>query len=326
LYANFQPLIASKVRKITNKHPGFSWSKFDVQDLKSAGDIILHRAIVNADASNQGIIKYFDTTLSKQLIGKARQIFEPYHVEIGAKDRRLLRMVKQYLFKHSGEQIDYEKMSREINADPASKITHATPELIVNLLSTTGKVSLDEPIAKDEGPTTKHETLGGEGLSGDMPRDQSAEEERITNNIKKIIQDSINAIDDPMQRKIIKMKYGLSDEYGPQELNPKEIAELLGKQRSFVRRQIDAAESALRRMDDIKRLKQSRSVLRIIKAFNKHIRFVYEPKTIVKVATNVVNVDDFVVTKYSNQLVCSCGKDCFHKDVASKYFQAKVNA
>jgi RNA polymerase sigma factor (sigma-70 family) len=321
LHANFQPLILSKVRKIVNSHPGHSWSKHDVEDLKQSADIILHRALVNADASNQGIISYIDKTLTRQMTGKARQFFEPHHVDIDAKDRRLLRMVKQYLFRHSGEQIDYETMAREINSDPSSKITHATPELIVNLLTTTGKMSLDEPIAKDEGPSTKHETIGNEGMSKDMQIDESAEEQRITNKIKKIIQESINAIDDPIQRKVIKMKYGLSDEYGSQELNPKEIAELLGKNRSYVRRQIDAAESALRRMDEIKRLRQSRSVLRIIKAFNKHVRFVYEPKTIVKVAANIINVDEYIVTKYSNQLVCSCGKNCFHKDIANKYFK-----
>lgn len=325
LFTNFLPVIKSAVTRIINKHPGFSWSKHDVEDLRSAADIIFAKTVGNADANNKGIVQYIYTTIAKQLTGKAREIFEPHHVNIESKDRRLLREVKKYLYKHQGQKIDYDTMAREINADPESKVTHATPELINDLLSS-GKMSLDQPVAKDESDATMHDILGVEGISKDVSFDPSVEEQRIKEKMKKIIQDSVNAIEDPMQRKILQMRYGLTDEYGSTEMNPLEIARELGKNRSYVRRQLAAAESALRRMDEIKKLKRGSSVLRIIKAFNKHIRFVYEPTTVVKVAANIVNIDDFVVTKYSNQLVCSCGKDCYHKDVASKYFQVKKDA
>jgi len=325
LYANFLPVIKKAVTTIINRHPGFSWSKHDVEDLRSAADIIFAKAIGSADADNKGIVQYIFTTVQKQLTGKAREIFEPHHVNIESKDRRLLREVKKYLYKHQGQSIDYDTMARQINSDPDSKVTHATPELINDLLSS-GKMSLDQPVAKDEGDATMHEILGVEGISKDVLFDPSVEEQRTKEKMKQIIQDSVAAIEDPMQRKILQMSYGLTDEYGPDEMNPLEIARELGKNRSFVRRQLESAKSSLRRMDEIKALKRSQSVLRIIKAFNKHIKIVYEPTKIVKVAANIVHVDNFVVTKYSNQLVCSCGKDCYHKDVANKYFQVKKDA
>jgi RNA polymerase sigma factor (sigma-70 family) len=344
LFKNFSPMIAKTVKKVIGPRMP---SKDDVDDLRQAANLIFVKALSNADPDNPGLINYFKDTLTKQLEGKSREIFRTT-AKINPKDRRLLRIVQKAVHKFEREEgrsptsDDYEEIAREIN-DPksGSRITHATPELIAELMQT-GDVSMESEVGGEkEDARQRHELLGPQEVSEDnvdferySPREQlfykSPEEEAIQSNLKSIIEKAIDTLDDPLQRKSIKLFFGFGldqpvmDEetkkmtkYEGESLGHAKIAELLGVPRRDVRRAIERASIKLKGMTDIHSLsdifKSSAAMMRTIEACNKHIRFVYTPQKIEKIGSSYF-VDDVVITKYSGQLVCSCGKNCFHKD------------
>jgi len=339
LYNQFLPMIMGP-RGIVNKVVGerrYIATAQDIEDLKQNASYIFVKALKNADPSNQGIVAYIYTTVLKQLQSKAREIFRSL-VSIDPKDRRLLRAIHAYIHdyrkKHGTDPIDYEQMAKELN-DPKNEkyerygISHATPNIISDLLQS-GAVSMEEQIDEGEDDRSVHDVLGPEQVSPDAtgfmptPEDVTTESE-----LKKVISDSISAINDPVKEKILKMRYGLmSQEQLPKEIREgdemsvREIADALSMPKSTVKRELDRAESRMRQMKNVKKLKASRAISRIIKSYNKHIRFAYVPDTVTKISKNAVLIDDrFLVKKFANQLVCDCGKDCFHKSAAKQWLR-----
>jgi hypothetical protein len=76
----------------------------------------------------------------------------------------------------------------------------------------------------------------------------------------------------------------------------------------------ERAIATLRGMKEIQKLKNAKQIFRIMKAFDKHIRFAYVPESITKIGS-VIIVDQFAVKKIGQQLVCSCGiPNCLHKE------------
>lgn len=96
-----------------------------------------------------------------------------------------------------------------------------------------------------------------------------------------------------------------------------DIARILDKSRTDVRRQFELAKLKLKRLGDIQLLQRQASVITDInKKINDCISFAYKPQSIVKQSSSTYLIDNkYVIRKFSNQLVCSCGKNCFHKDV-----------
>lgn len=315
LYKNFLPMMLNTVKRVIGPRQA---SRDDVEDLKQAANMIFIKAIRNADPTNQGVISYFQNTLQKQLEGKSREIFRTT-VSIGPKDRRLLRAVKKYLHgRKSDEGIDYDEMAREINKDPSNRITHATPDLISDLLQTPG-VSLEGEVGGEDDKRKMHDVLGPGQIKSEDSTIMTPEEETIQQNIKSIVLKSIEALDDPVKERILKLRYGLEPEYGSygKELGIKEISQIVQLPRSTVKRELERAEMQMKRNQDIQKLRLSKSVLRVIKAYDKHIRFEYQPASITKIGNSFL-VDDFVVKKFGSQLICDCGKNCFHKDAVSR--------
>jgi len=313
LYSNFAPMIYNSVKKVIGDRPA---TRDDIEDLKQEAGIIFAKSLKNADRNNQGIISYIQTTMRNQLIAKARDIFST-QLSMQEKDSKLLRAIYKYFKLHSGEQIDYEDMSKEINSKPEYKVTHATPDLIADLISS-GTISLDEAASKDDDNRSRHDVIGHDDISKDVSFDESQDEKRDRLSKNKVILRSIDSIDDPFQQKILKLKFGLTEEYGDEQMDPKQIADILGVSRSDVRRKLERAISSLRRMDEIKKL--SKSDMLIIKSFNRNVRIAYKPKSIKKISSSSVIIDDkFTINKFSNQFVCSCGINCLHKDIARKY-------
>jgi len=329
LYKNFLPLILKTVKGVVgSRHP----SHEDLDDLKQSASIIFAKSIEpgQADPTNVGVIKYIQKTLNKQLMGKAREIFRP-DVTIGPKDRRALRAIQRYMFKHMSKHdgqmpTDFEQMSRDINADPTSRVTHITPDLITDLLQS-GSVSLDAPVGTEGADESRevHEVLGQEQLADTPVTFKSPEEETIGTELKQTVEKSIESLEDPEQRRVLELFFGFDNEHPEAEQNLKTVAQLIGKPRKTTRRILERAQAALRGMKDIQKLRTSKSILRIIKAFNKHIKFAYIPEKITKFGTRTFIVDDkFTVKRYGSQLICSCGKNCFHKNAVRSYLRKRL--
>jgi len=329
LYQNFIPLILKTVKLVIgSRHP----SREDLDDLRQSANIIFTKALEpgQADPNNVGVVAYIQKTLYKQLMGKARDIFRP-SVTIGPKDRRALRAIQRYMFgymsKHNGQMpTDFEQMSRDINADPTSRVTHITPDLITDLLQS-GSVSLDAPAGTEGADESRevHEVLGPEQLAETPGAFKSPEEEAISTELKQTVKRSIDSLEDPEQRRVLELFFGFDDEHPEAEQNLKTVAELIGKPRKTTRRILERAQAGLRGMKDIQKLRVSKSILRIIKAFNKHIKFAYIPEKITKFGSRTFIVDDkFTVKRYGDQLICSCGKNCFHKSAVRSYLRKRM--
>lgn len=320
LYENFLPLILRTVRKVIGER---DVSREDKDDLTANARMIFHRAIVNADPTRGGIVKYIHTTLQKQLEGKSRETFRPT-IKIGPKDRRLLRAVQRYVYAFESEHgrpvtsADYEGIARAINDDPSSRITHATPELIEKLLQT-GDVALEGEVGTEDDSRSLHEVISPDDVdssTAEISTIPPPDEEVVAADIKKVVQKAIESLSDPIERAAVKLHYGFGNDDGEhvgESLGHAQIAQILDVPRRVVRRAIVKAQMRLRQLKDIQKL--SKSIVRIMKAYDKHIRFAYVPKSVKKISSNTYQVDNFTIRKYSNQLVCSCGKNCFHKEV-----------
>jgi RNA polymerase sigma factor (sigma-70 family) len=321
LFENFTPLIYRTVSNVIGER---NVSKEDKEDLQSNAHVIFHRAIINADPTNKGIVRYIQTSLQKQLEGKSRETFRPT-IKIGPKDRRLLRVLQRYLHDFESEHgrpatsADYDEIAREINKpESGSRITHATPELIESLLQT-GDVALEGEVGSEDDSRSLHEVIGPADVDAAVSSIPSPEEEAVASDITKVIRRSIESLTDPVERAAIKLFYGFgTDEgkYSGEPLKHAKIAEILGVPRRVVRRAIVRAQIKLKQLKDIQKL--SKSVVRIMKAYDKHVKFVYVPKAVRKVSKNIYFVDNFMIRKFANQLVCSCGKNCFHKEVVKE--------
>ena len=71
LHNNFMPMITNVIKKVIGNR---KISKEDERDIKQQANMIFVRAINNADSDNDGIIKYLQTTLLRQLQSKAREV------------------------------------------------------------------------------------------------------------------------------------------------------------------------------------------------------------------------------------------------------------
>lgn len=316
LYLNFLPLINSTVKRVIGSR---TISKDDLEDLRQHANILFAKIISTADPANQGVISYITTSLQKQLVGKSREIFRQT-VTIGPKDRRALRAIQRYIHdyysKHGEMPTDYDKMAYEISNDPKSRSSHLTAELIRDLLQS-GSVSIEEEIGDDGDHGRKREDVIGptqvdsefsEGIT-------SPEEDTIASELRNTIKNSIDAIPDEEQRRVLELYHGFDKEHPEAEENFNEIAQIIGKPRKTTRRLLQKAIATLRSMKEIQKLRNAKQILRIMKAFDKHVRFAYVPETITKIGSRTVIVDQFAVKKFGNQLVCSCGEsNCFHKD------------
>jgi|GEM_PF-6856972 len=318
LYQNFLPLMLSTVKKVIgSRHP----SKDDVEDLKQQASIIFVKALTNADPENKGIIKYFQDTLYRQLLGKAREIFRS-SVSIPPKDRRAQRAVQKYIHeyynKHQQVPTDYDQMAREINAVD-NKVDNLTPDLITDLIQS-GTVSMEEQVGGDDDKRQVQEVLGPTGVKGEenLGFFETPEEDAIRTQFKDVVRKSIDNIEDEQERYVIKLFYGLDDNNPEVEGSVTNIANLMGMQRRDVKKLLQNAERRLRGMKDIQNLRESSSkIFKIMANINKHIKFAYKPEMIKKIGSSYV-VDGFVVKRFGkNQFICSCGnKNCFHKDAA----------
>ncbi|MDO8640907.1 MAG: sigma-70 family RNA polymerase sigma factor [Nitrosarchaeum sp.] len=337
LYQNFLPTIAKTMSEVIGSR---RVSKEDAEDIKTQADLIFLKAIRNADPNNNGILAYIKETLTQQLKSKSREIIRS-EVKIPPKDDKLRRAVERYRNEHAGEDVDYNQMARDINADPTNNVTHATAKNIQDLLQV-GSKSGEQAIDQTEGDQrTLFDVLGpsdiaideaGHKPAGFMP---TPEEELATKELEKHVLNAINGLNNPEQEKIIKLHLAvtggdenlekiLNDQLKlrgttkPKDkiegLNHREIAKALNVPKSTVKRELSRAMAKIRQMGRMDPERFSKS-FRIMKAFNKHVRFAYDAKTIVKRGASYVIDNEFVVRKYGSQLVCSCGKNCYHKDV-----------
>lgn len=321
LYKNFMPMIMATIREVIGSRQADSEAR---QDILSAANTIFVRALENADFNNKGIVEYMKTTLTKQLRGKARDTFRST-VSIGPSDRRLQRKVYKYIndfeSKNGYTPTDYEQIARDIASDPSGKYTYATPGLISDLMQS-GAVSLEEEVGERSGDDSRKmmDVLGPSGIRSGVESDvgftKTPEEETIASEMRDAVLKSISSSLDPLQEKIVRMYYGLmpGEEQG-KEKDIKEIAVELNMSRNTVKRQFDSAHARLSTNPEIKRLRHSKSIARIILAHNKHIRLEYVPDSITKIGSNYI-VNNVIVKKYGHQLVCDCGNEnCSHKDI-----------
>ena len=324
LYENFSPMIYKTVSRVIGDR---AVSKDDTNDIKQMADLIFYRALENADFNNMGVVKYIQDTLQKQLEGKSREIFRST-VTIKPKDRKLLRAVRRHLHAYESKYghapttpSDYDQIARDINNDPKSGVSHATPEKISDLLSATD-VSLEGDVGGADSDDSRQvqEVIGPSDIHGEVSTEPSPEEHLITKEIRDIVEKSINTLTDDLERNAIRLRYGFGLEDGKHKGDAIEsqtdIAKILGVKRREVGRAITRAEAKLRRMRDM--FKLSSSIQKIIKAYSTNFKFVYVPKSIQKISKNTFIVDEFTVKKYGSQLVCSCGKNCFHKEAVLK--------
>lgn len=318
LYKNFMPLMNNTIKRVVG---GRNVSKEDVEDLKMEANRIFVRALSNVDHTDQGVIKYLKQSLQKQLEGKSRDIFRTT-VTIGPKDRRLLRAVHKYIHeyygKHGTEPTDYDQMARDLNKDKTNKVDNADARKIQSLLET-GAVSLHKPIEHDDSASSLADVL--QPAEEDITRMQTQEEDLAIKRLKEAIKEGLSKLPEE-QRKVIELKYRFDEEEqqgGKLEKSPertiKEISKILGLPRTTTKRELDRAEAKLRRMKEMQQL--SSTVRRIIKAFNKHVKFAYDAKTVKKISKTSYIIDNkFTVSKYANQYVCDCDVDnCLHTDV-----------
>lgn len=316
LYLNFLPLINSTVKRVIGSR---MISKDDLEDLRQHANILFAKIISTADPNNQGIVSYIATSLQKQLVGKSREIFR-HTVTIGPKDRRALRAIQRYIHdyysKHGEMPTDYDKMAYEISNDPKSRSSHLTAELIRDLLQS-GSVSIEEEIGGDDDRGRKREdVLGPSQVESEfLDAVTSPEEDAIASELKDTIKKSIDAIPDEEQRRVLELYHGFDKEHPEAEENFNEIAQIIGKPRKTTRRLLQKAIATLRSMKEIQKLRNAKQILRIMKAYDKHVRFAYVPESITKIGSRTTIVDEFSVRKFGSQLVCSCGEtNCFHKD------------
>lgn len=316
LYLNFLPLINSTVKRVIGSR---MISKDDLEDLRQHANILFAKIISTADPNNQGIVSYIATSLQKQLVGKSREIFR-HTVTIGPKDRRALRAIQRYIHdyysKHGEMPTDYDKMAYEISNDPKSRSSHLTAELIRDLLQS-GSVSIEEEIGSDDDRGRKREdVLGPSQVESEfLDAVTSPEEDAIASELKDTIKKSIDAIPDEEQRRVLELYHGFDKEHPEAEENFNEIAQIIGKPRKTTRRLLQKAIATLRSMKEIQKLRNAKQILRIMKAYDKHVRFAYVPESITKIGSRTTIVDEFSVRKFGSQLVCSCGEtNCFHKD------------
>lgn len=320
LYLNFLPLILNTVRKVIGQR---SVSKDDVDDLKQYANIIFAKLMSTADHTNQGIVKYIDTSLYKQLIGKSREIFRST-VTIGPKDRRALRAIQKYIHKYYTEHgempTDYEQMAYDISNDPDSKSSHLTEDLIRDLLQS-NTMSMEEEVGDDSGEKgrKREEFLGPEQLEQDYSAITTPDEDLTQSELKQTIKRSIDLITDPLEKRVLELYHGFDKEHLEAESNINEVANIIKKPRKTTRRLLQKAIAELRSMSEIQKLKNAKQILRIIKSFDKHVRFAYIPQVVKKISSRKTLVDQFEVSRFANQLVCSCGQvNCFHKDIVRK--------
>ena len=316
LYLNFMPLILNTVKRVIGQR---SVSKDDVDDLKQHANIIFAKLMSIADPKNQGIISYIAGSLYKQLIGKSREIFRSA-VTIGPKDRKALRAIKKYIHKYirdNGEvPTDYDQMAHDIVNDPESKVTHLTADLIQDLLQS-GDISIEEEIGDDDsGGRKREETIGPEQIDEDYSSINTPEQDIVQSELRDAIRRSVELIPNSLEKRVLELYHGFDKDHLDAEGDYTKIADLIGKPRKTVRRLLQKAEATLRSMSEVQKLRNASQILRIMKAFDKHVRFAYVPKTIEKISSRKTLVDQFEVSKFANQLVCSCGQiNCFHKDV-----------
>lgn len=325
LYQNFLPLMLSTVKKVVgSRHP----SKDDYDDLKQQVGVIFAKALSNADPTNQGIISYFQESLYRQLLGKAREIFRS-SVTIHPKDRRAQRAVQKYIHNYYDEHrqmpTDYDQMARDISADPSNRVTHLTPDLITDLMQS-GAVSMEAQVGGDDDKRTMGEVLGPKGVQeGTGGFFATPEEEAIQTQLKETVRQSIEQISDEDEKRVLKLFYGLDDSVkDPQiEGNITAIATLMGIKRKEATKLLQNASRRLRNMSDIQRLRESSSkIFKIIANINKHIKFAYTPDSIKKMGSSFL-VDGFTVKQFGKtQYTCSCGKNCFHKDAVMRFMNA----
>lgn len=320
LYLNFSPLIVSTVRRVVGSR---SISKDDLEDLRQHANIIFAKAIVTADSTNQGIIKYIQTTLYRQLIGKSREIFRQT-VTIGPKDRKALRAIQRYIHdyysKHGEMPTDYEKMAYEISQDPRSDSSHLTADLIRDLLQS-GSVSMNEELGGDEdGGRKREDVLGQSDVESEFSEGiTSPEQDAINTEFNETIRKNIDVIDDPDQKRVLELYHGFDKDHPETEENFNEIAKILNKPRKTVKRMYDRAIATLRSMKEIQKLKNAKQIFRIMKAFDKHIRFAYVPASMTKIGSTTI-IDQFAIKKIGQQLICSCGiQNCLHKEYVKSH-------
>ena len=322
LYLNFMPLILNTVRKVIGQR---SVSKDDVDDLKQHANIIFAKLMSTADFTNQGVISYIATSLYKQLIGKSREIFRST-VTIGPKDRRALRAVQKYIHKYYTEHgempTDYEQMAYDISNDPSSRSSHLTADLIRDLLQSNA-VSIEEEVGGDdsgEKGRKREDLIGPDQLEQDYSTlTTTPEEDIVQSEFKETVRKSIDLIPDDLGRRVLELYYGFDKEHLEAERNFNVISDILGKPRKTTRRLLQKAMATLRSMIEIQKLRNASQILRIIKSFDKHVRFAYVPQVVKKISSRKTLVDQFEVSKFANQLVCSCGQiNCFHKDIVRK--------
>jgi len=328
LYNNFFPTIANTISKVIGSRK-YHTTRQDMEDIKQQASQIFFRALTNAQPDNQGIVSYINTTLYQQLKAKARDIYRS-SISMDSKEREKLRAIQRYVNnyhqEHGDAPQDYDQMAREIN----KKENVTTDAAEISALLQSGVISLEEKIDEGGGSEGRdvHEVLGPskveQGAAEILP---TPEEEQIQKDLRETILKSIESIGDETKEKVLKLKFGYMPQselpegyFEGEQLNPRQISEILGMPRSTVTREIDRAEARLRQNKDIQRLRHSSSILRIIKSYNKHLRFAYVPDSVVKISKDSILMDDkFVVKKFANQIVCSCGKDCFHRDAAKQY-------
>lgn len=317
LYLNFSPLIVNTVRRVVGSR---SISKDDLEDLRQQANILFAKTMSTADHTNQGIIKYIQMILYKQLIGKSREIFRQT-VTIGPKDRKALRAIQRYIHeyysKHGEMPIDYEKMAYDISTDPRSNSSHLTADLIRDLLQS-GSVSINEEVGGDDdsgGGRKREDILGQSDVESEFSDGiTSPEEDTMNTEFNETIRKNIDAIEDPEQKRVLELYHGFDKDCPETEENFNEIAKILNKPRKTVKRMYERAIATLRGMKEIQKLKNAKQIFRIMKAFDKHIRFAYVPESITKIGS-VIIVDQFAVKKIGQQLVCSCGiPNCLHKE------------
>jgi RNA polymerase sigma factor (sigma-70 family) len=314
---NFTPMIANSIKRavgnrITNKYDE------NLKDIKQKAALIFTKAIQNADPKNDGIVEYLTKTMNNQLMGSVREIFEPM-VSIGPKHQKLLRKIHKYIHTNKDQgPIDYEQMAKDLSKDPDA--SNVTPDLIANLLQSRA-VSLESEVGEpgEESSRTMHDVLGPASTTKDFPGESpfydTPEESATKSEIKEIVRKSIKSLDDPQKEQIISLFYGIDDD---DPLSVNDIAEQLHLPTTTVRRELQKAEARLQGMKDIQKLRESKNTARFVKAFDEHIRFAYVPKTVVKLGKSYIIDDKYTVRKYANQLVCSCGKNCFHKEVVEE--------
>jgi RNA polymerase sigma factor (sigma-70 family) len=331
LYSNFLPMISKTMKTVIGER-WHNTTTADREDIKQQAAQIFVKLLNIADANNPGLISYFKTSIENQLRGKVREIFRT-PVSMDPKERQKLRAIQRYLHEYQqkyGEMpYDYDEMARDINRDKKNIEKQITTDATeIGALLQSGVVSLEERV--DEGGSSRdiHEVLGPSKVrpgAGDTLL--TPEEEQTEKEMKSVVLHSIESMGDATKEKVLKLKFGLMPQnelpegyFEGEELNPRQISEIMGMPRSTVSREIDRAEARLRQNKDIQRLRQSSSIFRIIKSYNKHIKIAYVPDKIVKISKDSVLFDDkFLVKKFASQIVCNCGKDCLHRDAAKQY-------